>query len=106
MTTSSRNHTKMNTSELDLSPAAPAPPADGPLSSCSQVFNTLAGEPVTVTFGDDGMPSVAGMTVACARHPMEVAIDGEAWIHEAQALHLLGFKIVDFINIVVIFKPN
>ena len=78
----------------------------GPLSNCSQVFETLAGEPVAVTFDDEGMPSIDGMTILYGRHPTEVALDGEAWIHEAMALHLLGMKIIDFDNIVVIFKPN
>ncbi len=74
--------------------------------SCSQNFVTMHGEPIKVTFDKDGMPSVEGMEVACARDPEEARRDGMAWISEAEALNCLGFKIVSFGNAILIFNPK
>ena len=66
-------------------------------------LKSYSGKPVSIDFDDIGMPSLEGYSVFCPRTVKECESDGEAWHAEANALEILGFRIVKFENAVIIF---
>lgn len=72
--------------------------------NCTKQIHTMHGVLTSITFDNEGIPSIPGMKLLCYRTIEEAEEDGEAWIAEATALNILGFKIFEFNNGILIFS--